>query len=50
MAIQRKARETVSGLTKQKNGIKAKDAIKAKLQQCLEDLKKLSMNISLIKY
>ena len=44
----RKARETVSGLTKQKNakkaedGIKAKDAIKAKLQQCLEDLKKLS--------
>ena len=27
----RKARETVSGLTKQKNGIKAKDAIKANL-------------------
>jgi hypothetical protein len=43
-----KAKKTVNGLTKQKNakkaedGIKIKDRIKAKLQQCLEELKKLN--------
>ena len=44
----RKAIKTVNGLTKHKNaknaedGIKVKDSIKDKLQQCLEELKKLS--------
>ena len=44
----RKAKDTVNGLTKHKNakkaeaGIKVKDGIKDRLQQCLENLKKLS--------